>query len=326
MCKGEWHKTILQECTACSQWIKGMPRERKSCGVATVVFLFGVSILCCKLYHCITMEHIVTPVIESVPNVFLRQQLLEYFPRQVDSFTDIKQCFHILTSGQYSKEKLRCFFHSWSMTNNSAMTVSGIANRLTLLLHKNKPVQDPLSLLHALTSLHRIVDEDLGVVGGVLHKDLYYRMATHFCGDDDWLSLRYLTPESVEFKKWKDANSLRDKDIVIGLLTTIVHEIYTHGEVEYILPLFKSWMQENDGLGGRDANVLLAWIIVHTGPTEKNHFFHAIHAVEHYARAMDVHIEQYDMEDIIRTYMQKKAATMNSISQVLIGADIAVVL
>lgn len=272
------------------------------------------------------MENIITPVIESVPNVFLRQQLLEYFPRQMDSFTDIQQCFHVLASGQYDKEKLNCFFHSWSMTNNSAMTVSGIANRLTQLVHKNNPVENPMSLLQALTSLHRIVDEDLGVVGGILHKDLYYRMATHFCGNDDWLSLRYLTPESIAFKKWKDANSLRDKDIMIGLLTTIVHEIYTHGEVEYILPLFRDWMKITGDVEGRDANVILAWIIVHTGPTEKNHFFHAIHAVEHYTRAMGVQVEQYDMEEIIRTYMQKKAETMNSIMHVLIGADVAAAL
>lgn len=269
------------------------------------------------------MKNIITPVIDSVPNVFLRSQLLDCFPRQADFFSDIEQSFHLLTSNAYSQEKLHCFFHSWSMTNNSAMTVSGIANRLTLLMHKNKPVQDPLSLLQALTSLHRIVDEDLGVVGGVLHKDLYYRMATHFCKNDDWLSLRYLTPEAADFKKWKDANSLRDRDIMIGLLTTVVHEIYTHGEVEYILPLFKSWLQSLDGIEGREANLILAWIIVHTGPTEKNHFFHAIHAVEHFTRAMDINLEQYDMDDIVHTYMQKKAATMNSISQVLAGGEIA---
>lgn len=271
------------------------------------------------------MKTIISPVIESIDNAFIKKQLLTYFSEQTESFSAIENCFRILTSGKHSPDKLNCFFHSWSMTNNSAMTVSGIANRLTLLMHKNKPVKDPMELFQSLISLHRIVDEDLGVVGGIMHKDLYFRMATHFCKNDQWLLNRYLTPEATEFKKWKDKNSLKDQDIVIGLLTTIVHEIYTHGEVEYILPLFRKWLEENEGITGGESNAVLAWIAVHTGPTEKDHFFHAIHSLEHYARAMEIDLEKYDLKEIIETYMRRKAATMNSIANVLNGGELAAI-
>jgi hypothetical protein len=269
------------------------------------------------------MKDIIQPVIESARNPHLRAQLLDYFPRQGSSYASIERSFQALVSGSHDVERLSCFFSSWSMTNNSAMTVAGIANRLTLLRHKNQEVRDPMRLLQALTSLHRIVDEDLGVVGGVLHKDLYMRMAAHFCGSDAWQSHRYVTPQAAAFKKWKDAASLRDKDIMNGLLTTIVHEIYTHGEVEYILPLFRNWLRARGGVEGREANVILAWIIVHTGPTEKNHFFHAIDAAEHYAGAMGIDLARYDMEEIVRAYMSLKAEAMDSISQVLAGGGIA---
>ncbi len=269
------------------------------------------------------MKSIIQPVIESIHNPRMRAQLLEHFSRQADSFADIERSFHALTSGAHDRERLNCFFNSWSMTNNSAMTVAGLANRLTLLRHKNQPVRDPMRLLQALTSLHRIVDEDLGVVGGVPHKDLYMRMAASFCGDDEWQSRRYLTTEAAAFKKWKDAASLRDKDIMHGLLTTVVHEIYTHGEVEYILPLFRQWLRATGGVEGRDANVILAWIIVHTGPTEKNHFFHALDAAEHYAAAVGIDLARYDMEEIVCTYLRLKAATMNSLSHVLAGGHLA---
>lgn len=263
------------------------------------------------------MKTIIRPVIEDVPNVFIREQLVNYFMEQSESFSAIEDCFATLTNGVHDREKLNCFFHSWSMTNNSAMTVSGIANRLTLLMHKNKPVKDPMELFQSLISLHRIVDEDLGVVGGVLHKDMYFRMATHFCKTDEWMLTKYITKEATEFKKWKDANSLKDNDIVIGLLTTITHEIYTHGEVEYILPLFRKWMETNEGITGNQANAELAWIIVHTGPTEKNHFYHAINSLEHFVKAMDIDLSKYDMKETIQTYMQRKAATMSSIARVL---------
>ncbi len=263
------------------------------------------------------MKSIITPVLEEISNTYLKEQLLRNFGNAEHDFRTIEDTFRLLTSSAHDREKLNVFFHSWSMTNNSAMTVAGLSNRLTMLVHKNRPVQDEGLLLRSITSLNRIVDEDLGVVGGVLHKDIYYKMATHFCKGDEWMLMRYLTPEAKEFKSWKDRNSLKEMDLVTGLLTTVVHEIYTHGEVEYILPLFEQWLETQEGISGRDAQVILAWIIVHTGPTEKNHFYHAIHAVEQYTQSMGIRLEDYDLEEIIRNYMQRKAATMASIAAVL---------
>lgn len=263
------------------------------------------------------MQTIITPVLEGISNTYLQQQLLTNFRKADADFRRIENTFKLLTSGMHETAKLNVFFHSWSMTNNSAMTVAGLSNRLTMLIHKNRPVQDEALLLRSITSLNRIVDEDLGVVGGVLHKDIYYKMATHFCKGDQWMQLCYLRPEAREFKSWKDRNSLKETDLVTGLLTTVVHEIYTHGEVEYILPLFESWLRENEGLSGREAQAILAWIIVHTGPTEKNHFYHAVRAVEYYTRAMGLNLEDYNLDTIVRDYMQRKADTMTSIAAVL---------
>jgi len=263
------------------------------------------------------MKTIIGPVLQGIPDSYLKTQLLENFSKIDENFNTIEKSFKLLTSRPHDREKLNVFFHSWSMTNNSAMTVAGLSNRISLLVHKKKEIKDEALLFRSLTSLNRIVDEDLGVVGGVMHKDIYYSMATHFCKGDDWMLMRYLTPEAKEFKRWKDANSLRERDIVIGLLTTVVHEIYTHGEVEYILPLFEKWLEETEGITGKDAKAILAWIIVHTGPTEKNHFYHAVHAVEQYTQAMGIRLEDYDLEEIISTYMELKASTMHSIHTVL---------
>lgn len=259
------------------------------------------------------LSSIILPVIEGMEASHLKNQLLKFLPQQEAAFSKIENSFIQLTSKRQDKQRLQHFFHSWSQTNNSAMTVAGISNRLTMLVHKNQPIADETALLKSITSLNRIVDEDLAVVGKVLHSQLFYTMATNICTDDDWLSRNYLHESAAGFKAWKDKNSLRDKDIMIALLTTLVHEIYTHGEVEFILPKFKSWLMNDYGFSERDCQTTLAWISVHCGPTEKNHFFFAVNSIFHYAKAMNIDMEAYSLEEIITTYLEKKSTVMEAV-------------
>lgn len=258
-----------------------------------------------------SLQNIILPVIQTVLDPHIKNDLVRCFSRHSHDFRTIEQGFRALTRQRQDPEALSGFFHSWSQTNNSAVTVAGIGNRLTLMLHRGQQVGDRDSLLRTLTSLDRIIDEDLAVTHRVLHSDMFYRMATNIVGDDRWLSRRYLHPSAKEFKDWKDHNSLRDRDPVIALLTTLAHEIYTHGEVEFILPLFRRWLDEEYGFTDAAIRRTLAWITVHTGPTEKDHFFHALSALEHYARAMDVAISDYSLDEIVATYLAKKAAVLD---------------
>ena len=97
---------------------------------------------------------------------------------------------------------------------------------------------------------------------------------------------------------------------MVALLTTLAHEIYTHGEVEFILPLFRRWLAEEYGFTDAESLRTLAWISVHTGPTEKDHFFHALTASQHFAEAMNVDIADYSLDEIVETYLEKKAAVL----------------
>ncbi|MFB9077459.1 hypothetical protein ACFFLS_18335 [Flavobacterium procerum] len=262
------------------------------------------------------LSSIILPVIGDMEESHLKTQLLKYLPTHENEFSKIEKSFQQLTSKPQDNERLKRFFHSWSQTNNSAMTVAGISNRITMLVHKNKPIEDEKALLQAITSLNRIVDEDLAVVGRVLHSQLFYTMATDITRNDDWLSRRYLNESAYDFKKWKDQNSLRNKDIMIALLTTLIHEIYTHGEVEYILPKFEAWLTNDYGFSEEEREKTLAWISVHCGPTEKNHFFFAVSAIFHYAKAMNVDLESYDLGEIISDYLNKKATVMEDVMEV----------
>jgi len=248
-----------------------------------------------------------------MPSSHLKAELINGFASEGNSFLVIENGFRRLTGEQHDQETLRSFFHSWSLTNNSAMTVAGIGNRITIMMREGTAISDKSAMLSALVSLDRIVDEDLAVTNRTLHSQFFYEMATGITGDDAWLSHRYNHPKAQAFKAWKDENSLRENDLMIALLTTLVHEIYTHGEVEFILPLFKDWLQMEMGYNERQCAQTLAWISVHCGPTEKNHFFHALDAVGFYANAMGLRVENYDLNEIISTYLKRKASLLKAL-------------
>lgn len=257
---------------------------------------------------------IISPVIDQMEDSHIKSQLLAYFPLQKVQFETIENAFRALTSGKQDPDTLRSFFKSWSQTNNSAVTVAGLSNRMTMIVHKDQPVGSEHDLFKSVASLNRIVDEDLAVVGHVLHSKLFYTMATNISGGDSWLSNKYLNTEAINFKAWKDKNSLRNKDIMIGLLTTLVHEIYTHGEVEFIIPLFENWLKAETDFSDSEIKKSLAWISVHCGPTEKNHFFHAVDAVNSFSKAFDINIQDYDLKEIITDYLDLKSKVMATLN------------
>lgn len=259
----------------------------------------------------------VSPALSEVEQPLLRKALTGAFHNEAESLKIIEGSFKQITGDYHSQEKLKYFFRSWMMTNNSAMCISGLGNRMTMQTRDGTAIKDRDELFQALASLHRISDEDLGVGNGLLHWDLFYRMATSICEADDWQSTRYLTAEAEAFKRWKDVQSLKDPDLVIGLLTTVIHEIYTHGEVEYIEPMFHRWLAVNSNFDENERKRNLFWIAAHCNGTETAHFGHAQDATMHYCRAHDIELGSYDMESIFRDYLQRKARAMESITDVL---------
>jgi len=218
-------------------------------------------------------------------------------------------------SEEMSPEFAPYFFHSWSMTNHSAMAVSALGNKISRTLMSGN-LADPSSMVQSLGYLHRISDEDLGATGGVLHQDLFYDMAQVFCGDDLWQSRKYAVKEAKEFKEYRLKNVVHTQDQLHGLLVTAVHEIYTHAEVEFILPLFRDAALKM-GLKGPKASRAVAWIKVHCNGVERDHFHHALNAIQHWLQAMDVDLGTYDMEGIFRTYLGQKSRVMSSLSDMM---------
>lgn len=257
----------------------------------------------------------IADVIQDVSNPELANQLTEAFSQSQLALNQIQRSFLVLTQSKPEHHQLCQFFHNWSLTNNSAAGLSGYCNRLTKRwrygeTEQTKATSAPL-YMSILGHLNRVSDEDLGVEGGTIHYDLYYHMATTICGNDQWLSRRFASQSGTKFKKWKDHQLLREKDLFLGMLTTLVHEIYTHGEVEFILPLFQQWLSKTQQLNKTEQARCLNWIAVHTCGTERNHFNETLATLDSLAQLLSVKLADYDLVSIFSHYLSQKASVMS---------------
>ncbi|WP_337882361.1 hypothetical protein, partial [Chromobacterium haemolyticum] len=96
--------------------------------------------------------------------------------------------------------------------------------------------------------------------------------------------------------------------LVGALMTSMLYALFL--AIPVIDPRQKNW----EGFAERDATRTLGWISVHCGPTEKNHFFHAMNAIRHYARAMALDLERYSLDGIVGAYLEQKAAVLETVA------------
>jgi hypothetical protein len=262
------------------------------------------------------MLGIVEPVLAELDSGPLQDVLTKSFTAEADALIAIEDCFTCLTSKAHDPEALKYFFQSWSQTNNSASCVAGLACRITLSAKSFTDDATQLAYYRIVDSLQRVTDEDFGACGEIPHAELFYRMATAICGDDTWLSKRYRNKSAQQFRDWLLRRRLR-APLLEGLLHTLFHEIYTHGEVELIHPICQDWVQTHLGVPAREAHRTLAWITVHIGSTEKNHVRHAMNAVEAYCEVSGEKVDEAAAFELYSTYLRYKADVMNELTPML---------
>jgi hypothetical protein len=248
----------------------------------------------------------------------LRQVLVDSMDAERGALEAIARSFAGFLAGRQPPDVRRRFFASWQRTNNSALSVEGLANRMTAEGEASVAAAAPdrgLALFRAAGRLNRVADEDLGVGGRTLHFELYYRMATELAEHDDhWQSRQFCLPVAAEFKAWLDATRLR-APIVVGLYSLLVHEGYTHAELEMIARPFYRWATTHIGLSDPEARRVLAWISVHIGGTEKAHFAHSCASLAHYLEGSGQVVDLRAASEIFRKYFRMKGAVMAQLTQ-----------
>jgi hypothetical protein len=248
----------------------------------------------------------------------LREVLLDSLDLEKESVRAIARGFGGFLADCEPTNIRRQFFASWQKTNNSAMSVEGLANRMTAEGEAKMSGSDAphaLSLFRAAGRLNRVADEDLGVGGQALHFELYYRMATEFTGQDDqWQCRHYCIPAAVKFKTWLDTMRLRSP-IMVGLYSLLVHEGYTHAELGIIETPFFNWAIRYMNLTEHEARRVLAWISVHNGGTEKAHFAHSCASLAHYLDGCGATVDLRTASETFREYFRLKGAVMAQLSE-----------
>ncbi|MGC5700448.1 hypothetical protein J4P02_09600 [Pseudomonas sp. NFXW11] len=254
------------------------------------------------------------PLLNDMPACALKHMLFEAFWSEEAGLVSIEQSFQALTAMRPEPQALCQFFASWSLTHHHLGSLAGLGNRLTLLA-RSGPDESAAALYRACGSLQRITDEELGASGNTPYPELFDNMASTICGSDQWRLKANSQPSAQMFRYWIEARCLRDRDLSQGLLLSLIHRIYSHGEARFIGPLYRQWLTRDLGMPVAVAWATVAWAKVQAEVAPNQHYVHALEALAGYADAMSCSINQHAAREIFVQYLQRKARVMRDCLQ-----------
>ena len=246
---------------------------------------------------------IVRQVTQQLPDRMLAEAVENAFQECLPSLHAVESYFQTLTSRRWAQPVPQQFLHGWRDTHLSAGSVAAMTCRL-LTLAEEQP-EHMATYTKAATENAKIIHEDLGLDGGDTHANLYVRLANTVCGSNEWELNTYRTPAAYEFRKWIHQRRVLTPALEQGLLTTIASEIYNHAEYTLAAPLFEKWLQQDLGISAAQTKQALAYIVVHTGDTESDHFLHGVNALQHYLAAQGRHIDYAQVQECCVEYLQR---------------------
>jgi hypothetical protein len=221
----------------------------------------------------------------------------------------IESVFERLAERAWSPPTLMKFFAGWRDTH---LTSSSVAALVCRLLAQNE--QSP-AFICAAQSAANIIHEDLGLTGETHHR-LFERLANRMCSSDQWKLDAFAVKSARGFSQWVHHQRV-SAPIDEALITTIASEIYNHGEYTYASPLFRKWIQEQHLVPSEQIQSTLAYILVHTGATESDHFLHCVEALEKYLEGCGGQLDLTQVTSTCRRYFYKLGLAFAGIEAVL---------
>lgn len=163
--------------------------------------------------------------------------------------------------------RLRRFVRSWNETHVSSDLVGVLALRLSRAGHADAAGQ-----------MLEVIADDIGE-RSLPHREMFARFADTLCAPYSWRDGCYAEPAAKNFRRYL-TQARQQQPLDVGILTTAASEIWNVGEYTTLSPRMDQWMQSGLGLSAQKAGVANAYVRVHAGETELNHFLHAITAYE----------------------------------------------
>lgn len=252
---------------------------------------------------------VIEPVLNDMPAGTLRHALFRAFWDETASLLDIEDAFARVTARRQAVEPLRKFFASWSKTNNSAASVSGLANRLTLLARSEQGSAAADQLYRACGSCNGSPTKTSAprqhrACRSFLHHGHHPLRRRPLAAARELpafgAGVQGLDRPPAPVRARPDAGTA-DHAGTRGLYPR-------RGGVHP--PLYKEWFSRDMGVPAERARATVAWVTVHTGGTESNHFAHATAAVNAFVEAMEIEVNEEAARNLFGLYLRNKAQVM----------------
>lgn len=236
----------------------------------------------------------------------------------INSTQAAEYAFHRLTQGESSGSSLNTFLNGWKTTHVTALYVSGLMIRI------QREAQDAFAkddyakgclLSKAAYHIGEIIAEDTGVIG-VQHGELYERFAKSISKGDNWKLDKHKVPECDEFRRYVEKGRLR-RPVEEAILMTAASENWNTGEYTFAAPLITEWLIEKRGMPEKDAKAAAAYVSVHAGDTELDHFTHALKAWQLYQEAHGREAQPEKAASAFEGYAQKAGVAYGALRDVL---------
>lgn len=135
---------------------------------------------------------------------------------------------------------------------------------------------DPVSKEEIQEQISDIIAEDVGMEG-LTHHALFERFARAVTGTSRWADQDTLHGDVKIFRD--KLHKLRTHgDLSQALASLIISEIWNTGEYTFAAPLTESFLSQSSASSGFNARNSNAYMAVHSGDTEFDHFIHAVYA------------------------------------------------
>ncbi len=167
------------------------------------------------------------------------------------------------------------------------------------------------NLLNAAIEIGEVISEDTGIEGPT-HQELFEYFAHAVVGKGQWRQEKYAMPKCREFRKFIREQRL-NAPIEQSILITMAPELWNTGEYTYLNLLIRPWLRDHHHRPADKIEDIAAYIHVHAGETESDHFLHVINAWDSYCLASHQFKDLNKLTNVVENYFHHLGAAFKEL-------------
>lgn len=217
-----------------------------------------------------------------------------------------EQAFWRLSQQEAGSDSLNSFLNGWKTVHITGLYVAGLMIRVEREAHAARAAGDDVKaslLSEAAYHIGEIIPEDTGL-DGPQHGVLFERLATAVAGDDTWKLDENAIPECDAFRRFVELGRTKGP-VEDAILITAASENWNTGEYTYASPITNEWLGRAHQMDETRAKATNAYVSVHAGDTELDHFTHALKAWQLYNEANGTEARPEKAAEVFSDYAER---------------------